>query len=52
MNGTTDRFRSLPASMEGRGLAGSVTGQTFGTVVAITPPTTFTADKGPVAFVY
>lgn len=52
VNGTTDRFYTLPASKEGGGLAGSVTGQTFGTVVAVTPPTTFTADKGPVAFTY
>lgn len=52
VNGTTDRFRSLPAAAEIGGLAGSVTGQTFGTVAAITAPTTFTADKGPVAFTY
>lgn len=52
VNGTTDRFRSVPAVGEHAGLAGSVTGQTFGTVAAVTLPTTFTADKAPVAFTY
>lgn len=52
VNGTTDRFRSTPAVGQYGGLAGSVTGQTFGTVAAVTVPTTFTADKGPVAFTY
>ena len=52
VNGTTDRFFSVPAVGEHAGLAGSVTGQTFGTVAAVTLPTTFTADKGPVAFTY
>lgn len=52
VNGTTDRFRSVPAVGQYGGLAGTVTGQTFGTVVAVTPPTTFTADVGPVAFTY
>lgn len=52
VNGTTDRFRSIPAVGAHAGLAGEVTGQVFGTVAAVTLPTTFTADKGPVAFVY
>lgn len=52
VNGTTDRFRSIPALGAYAGLAGSVTGQTFGTVAQAAMPTTFTADKGPVAFVY
>lgn len=52
VNGTTDRFRTVPAAGEFGGLAGSVTGQTFGTIASFTPPTTFTADKGPVAFTY
>ncbi len=52
VDGITDRFRSIPAVGEFAGLAGSVTGQTFGTVAALTLPTTFTADKGPVAFLY
>ncbi len=52
VDGTTDRFRSIPAVGAFAGLAGSATGQTFGTVAAVTVPTTFTADKGPVSFVY
>ncbi len=52
VNGTTDRFFSLPAASEGGGKAGTVTAQTFGTVAAVTLPTTFTADVGPVAFTY
>ena len=52
VNSTTDRFRSIPAVGEFAGLAGSVTGQSFGTVAAVTLPSTFTADKGPVAFTY
>jgi hypothetical protein len=52
VNGTTDRFRSIPAVGANSGLAGSATGQTFGVVAAVTLPTTFTADKGPVAFTY
>jgi hypothetical protein len=52
VGGTTDRFRSIPALGAYAGLAGSATGQTFGTIANVTLPTTFTADKGPVAFVY
>lgn len=52
VNGTTDRFYSVPAVGEIGGLAGSVTGQTFGTIVSVTLPTTFTANVGPVAFTY
>lgn len=52
INGTTDAFYTLPASKAGGGLAGTVTGQTFGTVVAVTPPTTFTAGAGPIAYTY
>jgi hypothetical protein len=51
-NGTTDRFRSVPAVGQYAGYAGSISAQTFGTVATITPPTTFTADVGPVAFTY
>lgn len=51
VDGTTDRFRTIPAA-GAYTIAGSATGQTFGTVAAITPPTTFTADKGPVGFLY
>lgn len=53
VNGTTDRFRTIPAVGEISGYAGTVTGQTFGTVPStITPPTSFTADVGPVSFTY
>lgn len=52
VSGVTDRFRTIPALGAYAGLAGSVTGQVFGTVANVTLPTTFTADKGPVAFVY
>ncbi len=51
-NGAGAHFRALPAAAEGTGKAGSVTGQTFGTAASVTLPTTFTADKGPVAFTY
>lgn len=52
VNGTTDRFYSIPTIGQAGGLAGSVTGQTFGTVATVTLPTTFTADKGPIAYTY
>lgn len=51
-DGVTDRFRSVPAVGQYAGLAGSVSTQVFGTVAAVTLPTTFTADLGPVAFTY
>lgn len=51
-DGVTDRFRSVPAAGQYAGLTGSVSAQTFGTIASITPPTTFTADVGPVAFTY
>lgn len=51
-DGTTDRYYAVPTTGQADGLAGSVTGQTFGTVAAVTLPTTFTADKGPVSYVY
>lgn len=52
MNGTTDRFYTIPAIGAYAGLAGVQTGQTFGTVASITPLTTFTAGDGPVAYTY
>lgn len=51
-DGGTDRYYAVPTLGQMSGLAGSVTGQTFGTVAAVTLPTTFTADKGPVAYIY
>jgi hypothetical protein len=50
-NGTTARFQTVPTGNTSGLLATSATG-TFGTLAAITPPTTFTADKAPVLTVY
>lgn len=52
VNGATDTFYSIPAVGAANGLAGSVAGQTFGTVTSVVLPTTFTAGLGPVAFTY
>lgn len=52
INGTTDRFRTIPALGAYVGNSGSVGSQTFGTVSAVTPPTTFTAGEGPVGYLY
>jgi hypothetical protein len=49
MNGTTDRFNAHPIGNFG---AGKKTSTVFGTAAAITPPTTFTADLGPIASLY
>ncbi len=49
MNGTTDRYNAHPFGNFG---AGKKTSTVFGTAVAITPPTTFTADLGPMASFY
>jgi len=46
---TSARFRSHAISMCP---AGKKTGETFGTATAITVPTTFTADQGPIASTY
>lgn len=51
-NGVVDNFYAVPSIGQVGGLAGSVTGQTFGTIASLVLPTTFTADKGPVAYVY
>lgn len=50
-NGTTAKFRSVPAHTQS-GVIGNGVTQTFGTVAAFTAPTTFTADKVPVASIY
>lgn len=52
VSGATDRFFAIPAVGAYAGLAGTVTGQVFGTVAALALPTTFTADVGPVAYTY
>ena len=49
MNGTTARLRTVPAHTQ-QGLVGNTVSQTHGSVAAITPPATFTADKAPVVF--
>lgn len=49
VNGNTDRYNAHPVGNFG---AGKGTGTTFGTLAAITPPTTFTADLGPIASLY
>lgn len=51
MNGNTARLRSVPAFCSAGLFAGSIS-QTHGTVAAITAPSTFTADKAPVVFLY
>lgn len=48
-NGTTAKIRTQAF---GDHNAGVVTGQTFGTPAAITPPSTFTASSGPIAMTY
>jgi hypothetical protein len=50
-NGTTAKFRSVPAHTQ-NGVIGDGVTQTFGTVAAFTAPTTFVADKVPVASLY
>jgi hypothetical protein len=54
MNGGTARYRAIPANTAGANiLAGEVAITTKNVLPAsVTPPTTFTGDKGPVAFVY
>lgn len=52
-NGTTAKFRTVPAHCNaGNGVVGNGVAQTFGTPATITAPTTFTADKVPVASLY
>jgi hypothetical protein len=50
-NGTTDRFRTVAASTFADLRTKSAVGA-FGTLPALTVPTTFTADVGPIAYVY
>lgn len=53
VNGTTDRFYAIPAVGSALGLAGTITGQTFGTIPStLTLPTTFTAASGAVVATY
>ena len=48
-NNTGNRYRSHNV---GNTPAGKLTGQVYGTIVAFTVPTTFTADLGPIADTY
>lgn len=51
-NGTTDNFQTIKAASWVENLTRTQTG-TFGTLPSpITVPTTFTADKGPIGYVY
>lgn len=50
-NGTTDTIRTIATATWIDVLSGNAAG-VFATLPAITPPTTFTADLGPVAYVY
>lgn len=52
MNGATDNFFTIPLAGEYVGTAGTVTGQTFGTVATVVVPTTFTAGAGPIVHTY
>ena len=54
MNGTTDRFYTIPAAGEYVGIAGTVTGQSFGAVTSVSSslPTTFTAGTGVIVHTY
>lgn len=51
-NGTTDTLRHAVTGTNDNILGGTITGQTFGTVAAITAPTTFTTAKAPYFLVY
>ena len=51
VNGATAKVRTVPANLGAGIYAGTVT-QTHGTVGAITPPTTFTANTAPYLYVY
>lgn len=50
-NGTTATVRTIAANTYIDANTGSAAG-TFGTMLDFTPPTTFTADVGPVAYLY
>lgn len=53
MDGTTDTIRTVATSTFVNRRAGTITSTVFGTIpLAIAPPTTFTADKGPISYVY
>lgn len=49
-NGTTDGMRTIAASTFVGRRASAITGGSFGALPAITPPTTFTANDGPIVY--
>ena len=51
-NGTTIGFQSIATARGVAPLAGSVAGTSFGAETTVVPPTTFTAGKGPFAYLY
>lgn len=51
-NGATDGLQTIPAAASGTGTAIAITAQTFGTIAAITPPTSFAGNAAPVSFVF
>lgn len=51
-NGTTDNFQAIKTATILDALTKASTGQVFGTPAAQTVPTTFTADVGPIAYLY
>jgi hypothetical protein len=51
-NGTTDTVRHSITAVNDNILAGKITGVTFGTVAAITPPSTYTTALGPYFLLY
>jgi hypothetical protein len=48
-SGATDTYNAHPF---GNFRAGKVTGRTYGAITSFTPPSTFTADLGPIASLY
>lgn len=53
MNGTTDKYRAIAASTFVDVTGWTLTGAAFGTQTPyISPPQTFTADKGPIVYLY
>jgi hypothetical protein len=51
-NGTTDTVRHSITGTNDNILGGAITGQTFGTAIAIAAPTTYTTAKAPYFMVY
>lgn len=53
MNGITDKYRAIAASTFVIPVGATLTGSAFGTQTpVIVPPTTFTANAGPIGYVY